>query len=213
MGGFKKDYEKMSIALDFLSKFRGGVAVTNRYRVELFLPAGVSSAGGAGVNDDARAGAISSMQNYFNSSEQINAKCRDAILPGRSLDTYDYRQNSAPFRLPYSSTYGPASLTFLADSGFDSRDFFEVWQSAVVNIGTNTLNFPNEYVADVNIYILDRAGDDRYGVKLYEAWPVDISETQLSYADQDTAAAVTVSLEYKYWSPHFNSQEKNGSAT
>ncbi len=203
----------MSLAQEFLAKFRGGVATTNRYRVELFLPAGVGGSSGAGVNDDARSGAISAMQNYFNGSEQINVKCQNALLPGRSLDTYDYRQNSAPFRLPYSSTYGPAGLTFLADAGFDTRDFFEVWQSAVVNIGTNTLNFPNEYVADVNIYILDRAGDDRYGVKLYEAWPVDISETQLSYADQNTTAAVAVSLEYKYWSPMFNSQAKNGSAT
>lgn len=101
----------------------------------------------------------------------------------------------------------------MADGRFDTRDFFEVWQSAVINISTNTLNFPDEYVSDVSIMAMTRDGRDAYGVKLFEAWPVTIGETSLSYSDADTLAAVTVGMEYKYWSPIFNTQGKNGSTS
>ena len=203
-----------SLAYEFLGRFRNGVASTNRYEVSLFLPKGVSlGEDQLGVNSDAMVGQITSMQNYFNSSEQVNVKCNAASLPQRSLETYEYRQNSAPFRLPYSASYGPSSFSFYADGNFDTRDFFDVWQSAVVNLQTNTLNFPEEYVSDVTIHMLDRAGNRTYGVKLFEAWPIDIGETSLSYADMDTAAIITVSLEYKYWQPLFNSQSKNGSSS
>ena len=76
-----------------------------------------------------------------------------------------------------------------------------------------TLNFPDEYVSDVSIMAMTRDGRDAYGVKLFEAWPVSIGETSLSYSDADTLAAVTVGMEYKYWSPIFNTQGKNGSAS
>lgn len=204
----------MTYAHDFLSKFRDGVASSNRYRVEFFLPRGVNLGGGQlGVNDDARVGQITTMQNYFNAKEQVNVKCHTASFPERNLETYEYRQNSAPFRLPFSSSYNPVSFTFMADGRFDTRDFFEVWQSAVINISTNTLNFPDEYVSDVSIMALTRDGRDAYGVKLFEAWPVTIGETSLSYSDADTLAAVTVGMEYKYWSPIFNTQGKNGSSS
>lgn len=203
-----------SVAFDFLSKFRSGVAVSNRYRVEIFLPRGVNlSAGQLGVNEDALASRISSMQNYFNATEQINFKCHSASFPQRNLQAYEYHQNSAPFRLPYSSSYDPVNLSFYADGEYDTRDFFDVWQSAVVNVGTNTMNFPDEYVSDVNIYALTKDGRDSYGVRLFEAWPVNIGDTSLGYAENDTAATVTVGLEYKYWAPIYNSQAKNGSAS
>lgn len=204
----------MTYAHEFLSKFRDGVASGNRYRVEFFLPKGVNlRSGQLGVNDDARVGQITSMQNYFNSKEQINIKCHTASFPERTLETYEYRVNSAPFRLPYSSSYAAASFTFMADGRFDTRDFFEVWQSAVINIGTNTLNFPDEYVSDVTIMALTRDGRDAYGVKLYEAWPASIGDTAMSYADSNSLAQITVGLEYKYWSPLFNTQGKNGSSS
>ena len=204
----------MTYAHEFLSKFRSGVATPNRYTVQFFLPKGVNlRSGQLGVNDDARVGQITTMQNYFNAKEQINIKCHTAAFPERNLETYEYRQNSAPFRLPYSSSYTPVNFAFMADAHFDTRDFFEVWQSAVINIGTNTLNFPDEYVSDVSIMAHTRDGRNSYGVKLYEAWPVNVGETALSYSDNDTLASISVGLEYRYWSPFFNSQAKNGAAS
>lgn len=201
-----------SVVFDFLSKFRGGLARSNRYRVEFFLPSGVMlSAGQLGVNTDALAGQITTMQNYFNSKEQVNVKCHSVTLPGRNLGTYEYRQNSAPFRLPYTSNYDPANFSFYADSTMDTRDFFDVWQSAVVNLSTNTLNFPSDYVSDVTIVTMDTAGKDQYSVTLFDAYPVSIGEVSFDYTSQDTPALITVGLEYKYWQPGYNSQGKNSS--
>ena len=200
-----------NIAYEFLSRFRGGVSQSNRYAVKFFLPRGVNlSSGQLSANADALRGNISGMQNYFNSKEQINVKCHTASMPGREMMSFDHRMNSAPFKIPYSAGYGPVSFSFYADSELDTRDYFDVWQSAVVNIATNTMNFPEDYVSDLEITTLDRTGEPRYGVTLYEAWPSDVSEIQLGYADQDQPTVVTVSMEYKYWAPKYSSQGKSG---
>ncbi len=200
-----------NVAYEFLSRFRGGVSQSNRYKVSFFLPRGVKLNGGElGVNTDALSGKITQMQNYFNSKEQINVKCHSASMPGRNMMTFDHRMNGAPFKIPYSASYSPSNFSFYADSNYDSRDFFDVWQSAVNNLPTNTMNFMDEFVSDVTIMALDKQGKETYGVTLFEAWPVDIAEVQLSYADLDSPTVITVGLEYNYWSPKWASQGKNG---
>lgn len=204
----------MSYAQEFLSKFRNGISQPNRYRAKFFLPKGVSISGKElGVNDDAKVGKISRMQNYFNSVGQIDLKCCSAQLPGRQMMTFDHRMNGAPFKIPYSSSYGPASLSFYADGTLDTRDYFDVWQSSVNNLSTNTFNFPDEYVSDLNIAMLDRGGNETYSVNLFEAWPVDLNEITLGSSQNDEITIVTVSLEYHYWQPVFSSSPKNGNVS
>lgn len=204
----------MSYANEFLSRFRRGVSQPNRYRVDLFLPKGASISGNElGVNNDAKVGQIAQMQNYFNASGQINMKCCSAQLPGRQMQTFDHRINGAPFKIPYSAAYGPATFSFYADGTLDTRDFFDVWQSTVNNLPTNTMNFPEEYVSDVTITMLDRAGQDSYSVCLFEAWPVDINEISLGASQNDEVTIVTVALEYNYWQPRYSSTPKNGNVS
>ena len=116
----------------FLSNFVDGISRPNRYRVEFNLPRGVNLSGGAlSVNDESTVGRIAGMEKYFNSGGMVNIKCHTMTFPQRSLLTMEHRQNSAPFRTPYSATYDPVTFSFYADSTMDTREYFEVWQSAV----------------------------------------------------------------------------------
>lgn len=195
---------------DFLSRFRDGVGRPNRYRCEFNLPRGVAlGAGEIGVNEDARSGNIRRMDQYFNQNGGINVKCHTMTFPQRSLLTQEHRQNSAPFRTPYSATYDPVTFSFYSDPYLDTRDYFEVWQSAVVNLGSNTMNFYDEYVSDVSLIMMDQYGNDTYKVTLYEAYPLNIGILDASYSNSNTPTTTTVTMSFKAWTPEYNTTTPN----
>ena len=194
----------------FLAQFRGGVGRPNRYRVEFNLPTGVAlGAGEIGVNDDALVGNIRRMDRYFNGGGGINIKCHTATFPQRSLMTMEHRQNSAPFRTPYSATYDPVTFSLYTDPQLDTRDYFDAWQSAVVNLGTNTMNFYDEYVSDVSITMLDQYGEDAYKVTLYEAYPLNVGIIDASYSNNNQLTTATVTMSFKSWAPELNTSAFN----
>lgn len=191
----------------FLSNFKDGFSKPNKYRVEFNLPRGVSlGQNEIGVNNDARAGRISQMNQFFNSGGGIDVKCHTMTFPQRSLLTMEHRQNSAPFRTPYSATYDPVTFSFYANAFLDARDYFEVWQSAVVNLGSNTMNFYEEYVSDIKMYLLDDHGEDAYGVTLFEAYPLNIGIVDASYSQSNQVTTATVTMSFKSWAPWYNPQ-------
>lgn len=197
-----------SVVNSFLAAFQRGLARPNRYRVEFQLPSGVVLSGDSTqVNSDAQNGSIQRLQSFFNSNGDINIKCEHATFPQRSMMTYEHKQNSAPFRLPYSSTYDPVTFSFYANSNLDTRDYFDVWQSAVVNLDTNTMNFYDEYVSDVKIVQMDIEGNDTYFATLLEAWPLDVGSIEVGYGQFDTVTLTTVTMAYKYWKPKYSSAD------
>lgn len=188
---------------DFLAKFQRGFASPNRYRVEFSLPSGVKAltAGMIGVNADALAKNMPGMNSFFNSNNQVNIACHTMTMPQRSLMTYEIKQNSAPVRYPYSATYDPVTFSFYVNSDYNTRDFFEVWQSSVVNFSTNTINFPDEYVSNVKMYAQDTHGQDTYGVTLENAYPLNIGIVDFSYSQMNAFQTITVTMSYKWWYP------------
>lgn len=191
---------------DFLSKFERGFAKPNMYRVEMNLPRGVNGfqPGQIGINADSMAGTIMGLNNTMNRNDSINLKCHTMTMPQRSLMTYELKQNSAPYRLPYSASFDPVTFGFYTDSSYDTRDFFDVWQSTVINTRTNTLNFYDEYTADIHMYAMDAMGRDTYHVTLYEAYPINLGIIDLSYSQSNNYQSVMVTMAYKYWLPSNN---------
>ena len=195
---------------DFLSHFKNGIMKSNRFRIEFSLPKGISgSSGQHAVNGNAKASAIRAAEQGFNSKGSINIKCHTAQFPQRAINTLDFRSNSVNFKVPYMTSYDPISLSFYANGNLDSREYFELWQSCVMNFGNNTSNFYNEYVSDVKLYIQNEHGQDTYGIILYECFPVAISTFDMSYAMSNTALNIMVVLSYKTWLPMSNTNQFN----
>lgn len=206
--------ERDHSVMGFLSHFKLGIAKPSRYRVEFNLPKGVNLAPGQiGVNEESTANNIRRMQNYFNSQGGIDIKCLNATFPQRSLLTSEHRQNSAPFRVPFSSTYDPVTFSFYADSTFDTREYFEIWQGAVVNFGTNTMNFYDEFVSDVRMFQLNDLGEDSYSVELFEAYPINVGIVDSSYAQANAFQTITVTMSFRSWKPANNSLKFQKSAS
>lgn len=205
-GNFRTGGEDVDNSIfDFLSHFKNGVMKSNRFRIEFNLPKGVAGSNGMhAVNSNANASAIKSIDKGFNANGSINIKCHTATFPQRSIQTLDFKSNSVTFKVPYMPTYEPINLTFYANGNMDSREYFELWQSCVMNFGNNTSNFYNEYVSDVKLYMQNEYGQDTYGVILYECYPISIGMIDMSYSMSNTALNVTVILSYKSWLPMSN---------
>lgn len=199
----------------FLSRFRNGFAKPNRYRVEFFLPRGVSASSDfvTTTNRFGGEGALPRIQNAANANQEINIACHTMTMPQRSLMTYEIKQNFAPTRLPYSATYDPITFSFYADNSYAARDFFDAWQGAVTNIGSNTMNFYDEYVSDIRMYAQDDAGRDTYMVTLFQAYPINIGLIDFSYSQSNNYQTVTVTMSFRSWAPGWNAQALGGGIT
>ncbi len=191
---------------DYMAHFKNGVMKSSRFRAEFNLPRGVSGGGSThAVNTSALASKIKGVESTLNKNGSVNVKCNMATFPGRSLQTIDFKSNSVNFKMPWSTSYQPISLSFYADGNLDSREYFELWQSCVMNFGNNTMNFYNEYVSDVKLYLQNDSGADAYGIILYEAYPVNIGLMDISYGNSSTVLNVMISLSFKSWLPLSNS--------
>lgn len=182
----------------FLNRFPGGFARPNRYLVELMMPPGIGDQG-SWVNSESTSGTIETLGIAMNNQGAIQIACNACTMPGRTLMVYTHSQHAAPFNVPYSQQYEPVTFSFYANRQLDQRKFFDIWQTSVVNINDNSLNFFTEYTQDIKIWQLDRHGDKTYGVTLYAAWPLAITEVQYEYGMNDAPLIINVSMAFKLW--------------
>lgn len=183
---------------EYLGHFPLGFARQNRYIVSFMMPPGINETG-SWVNSESSNGQIQTIENDLNNDGAINISCHTASLPARTLMVYPLTQHSAPFNVPYSQQYDPVTFSFYGANYLRQRHFFDVWQTAVVNINDNSMNFFDEYTQDVEIWQLDRMGNRTYGVKLFAAWPLSIAEVPYSYSANNAVVEVSVTLSFKLW--------------
>jgi hypothetical protein len=185
---------------EFINKLgRQGVASPNRYWVTFSMPSGIQGDNWGALNQSSLAGEIGRVNNEYNNGPQLSMRCINMSFPPRSLMTVETRHTGVPYKLPYSAMYDEVSFTFVASEDLRERKFFEIWQETVMNVGMNSLNFYNEYISTVEMYQLDKNNNIMYGVKLDEAYPINIGAVDYSYGSQNEFVSVTVSLAYRRW--------------
>lgn len=182
----------------FLSHFKTGVSTPNRFEIELSLPRGVSTFDDF-IDPEAQSFSLATAQRRMNGLGGINIKCHTITFPMRSIRTHTHTQNSAPFEVPFTASYDPVTFIFYADGNMDTRVYLENWQRTVVNNGSNTLNFYNEFVSDIKMYALDKQDKRTYGVQLEKAYPVSVGAVDFAYSNFDNTTNVTCTFIYKKW--------------
>ena len=165
---------------DILSEFHSdnGYAIPNRFEVLITRPGGSA-----------------------NDARKVSLRCETVLLPGRNLNTITDGMPYGPTREVVDGvTYAEdISMTFQASSGLDERVFFEEWQELAFNKQTWNVGYYDDYVSTVEIYLLDRQDQRRYGIKLIEAFPKTIGGTDLSQAANNEIIKTSVSFSFRYW--------------
>ena len=192
-----------------------GFAKPNRFMVDFVLPTGVDTGvaqgpgGSQGIlfEEEVQNSTVSGqMQRETQIQRGLRAFVENVDMPGRTLDTTDY-QIYGPRRQVVTghSFSGEITMSMYCDKFLRQRSFFEMWQKAAFDQGTNNVHFYEDYIGAVRIYQLgafaENADRDRisYGVHLFECFPKTISAVTYGQGQNDEIQKISVSLAFRNW--------------
>ena len=188
------DSAAFGVLNDVLSEFRSneGYSRPNRYEVLIYPPL----AKGTGLNA-AHAGGIESTKNM----RKVALHCESVTLPGRNLSSAEDTNTYGPVRSIVEGVSFAESvpLVFHASSDLMERKFFERWQENSYNTTNWNVGYYWDYIGAVDIWLLDINEQKRYGLRLQECFPKTISQIDLSGAELNTVAKITVEMNFRYW--------------
>jgi hypothetical protein len=162
---------------DFKSKIRGGGARPNLFKATVNFP--TYAAGDV---------------------ELTSFMCKGAQLPSSVTNVIDVPFRGRQLKVAGDRTFEPWTETIINDTDFAVRDSMERWLNGINNHKANAgLTNPVDYQADLIVDQLDRDGT---AIKTYNfrgAFPVNISNIELSYETVDTIEEFTVEFQIQYW--------------
>ena len=186
---------------DVLAGFRdnNGYAQPNKYEILINPPAKLS-------------GSIAT--NIFGGKEResdirkISLRAQSVTLPGRNLATSEDTNIYGPSReVVEGVTYADeVAIEFQASSGLEERVFFENWQRQAFDEKTWNIGYYSDYIGSMDMYILDKQNQRRYGIKLWEVFPKTIGPQSLAYDANDALLLVPVNFSFRYWTSLDQSQ-------
>lgn len=166
-----------------LNLLKNGYVRQNRYLVEITPPKVL-----AGFSGD----------KAFNTGK-VGLLCNSVSLPAKMMQVYEHKNLGAPYRVPHSLSFDPIPMSFYCDKEMEVRRFFDSWQKGIIDERTGLVNFYDEFVTTMLIHMLDVTGQIIYTVKLSEAYPMMLSNVDMSYSSNNTPTIMTTTIAYKYW--------------
>jgi hypothetical protein len=133
-------------------------------------------------------------------SRYLALQCESTELPGKTLQTADAKIYGPIFKVPYQTNYTETSFTFLCTNDFYERKLFEKWMECIMPTDTNNLRFPkgdkSRYMTNIKIVQYDDFIKRIFAVELMDAYPIGISNQQLSWSE-DGFHRVTAQFTYQ----------------
>jgi len=161
----------------FKSRFTGGGARPNQFRVLMSWPAGVDGGGDL-------------------AQFMIKGASLPADVIAETIVPYMGRQ----VKVAGDRTFEPMSLTVINDTDMTIRNAFESWMNNINAHGANVgEQNPELYQVDFEIQHLDRKGDVIKSYKIVGGWPTNVSAIDLNWETNDTVEEFTVEISYQYW--------------
>ena len=162
---------------DFKSKLRGGGARPNLFKVTINYP--------GFANGDA---------------ELTSFLCEAATLPGSTFGIIPVFFRGRILKMAGDRTFAEWSTTIINDTDFAVRDAIERWMNGINAHSANTgLTTPIAYEADLKVDQLDRNGDILKTYTFRGAYPQDLSDIAVSYADNDNIVIFSCTWAYQYF--------------
>ena len=162
---------------DFKSKLTGGGARPNLFKATINFPA---YAGG--------------------DTEFTSFMVKGAGLPASVVSSIDVPFRGRQLKIAGDRTFEPWTITVINDAEMRVRNSFETWMNGINEHVNNTgLSNPVDYQADMIVEQLDKDGNVTKTYTLRGAFPINVSQIDLSYDQSDAIEEFTVEINYQYW--------------
>lgn len=131
-----------------------------------------------------------------------------AQLPGSSIVPITIPFRGRQLQVAGDKTFEPWTVTIINDyrpGGRSSiRDGFERWMNSIAShvAGTTAstdFQAPSNYMADMSVSQLDKAGNILKQYDIRGVWPSNVSAIDLSYDSENTIEEFTVEFQITYW--------------
>lgn len=141
--------------------------------------------------------------------------CESVNLPGYQLMQHDTRRwtYGPAEKRPFAPNFQSLQCSFIADGNAEIWTFFNEWLQYILphdaDQGFNNpsgfggypyeLAYKVDYVTELNIAVFDETGKNKINLICKEAFPSQVIDTNLSWADTNGTAKVGVVFEYLDW--------------
>ena len=185
-----------------------GFARPNRFMADFILPKGVTTEFvSLGLKKETRSSTlVGELTQNSEVQRGLRAYIESVDMPGRNLDTVDFRTYGPKRQIVNGHSFsGEITMSVYCDKYLRQRSFFEMWQKAAFDQGTNNVHFYDEYTGGMRIYQLGsfagNADRDRvaYGVELFEVFPKTISAVSYSQGESSDIQKISVVLAFRNW--------------
>ncbi len=160
------------------------------------------------------------------SSYDLNLLCKDVQLPGRQILTQERIIGMKQKKVAYGYAEEDVSMTFYVMNDYGIKEYFDEWQSRIINFDTKELKYKDNYVADIEITQLQKkkrngltvnfeidftannladlfdfsitSDIEVYKCKLIRAFPTTINALQLN-SEQNGLLELNVQFSYDDW--------------
>jgi len=148
--------------------------------------------------------------------KQLNLMCDQVSLAGRDVQAVLDLQYGVRRQVVYNApAYTPLSLSFLCTDNMDEKRILDVWNNKCVSVTEGFhVAYYNDYIGELDIYVLDRSGKERtYHMHYHEVYPKTVTAVELNHGTTNATMRVTAEIQYAFWTTsdiHLGSTRKSG---
>jgi hypothetical protein len=132
---------------------------------------------------------------------EVSLFCESAVLPSHNILTSPLVTYGPAVQYAYGKEYEAIPMTFLVDTNFKIKSFFDNWMNLIYDDSpspTNDVGFLNDYGVTITIFQLSaETAGDVYMVNLLRAYPKTIGSLSLDHSQRDQFHKLQVSFVYE----------------
>ena len=133
--------------------------------------------------------------------ERFSMSCFQAQIPGNTIATTD---KDIAFRsVAYQKIYSDVILGFYCDDKMKELHFWQDWIDSIHRKEENRWAYYEEYISEIKITPINRAGVNVAEWTLHDAYPKQIDPIQLDYGTNDAIMTINATITYRHFTVKF----------
>ena len=133
---------------------------------------------------------------------QLSLMCDQCSLAGRDVQAILDLQYGIRRQVVYNApAYTPLSLSWLCTDTMDEKRILDEWNNKCVPVDSGfNVEYYNNYIGELDVYVLDRSGKERtYHMHYHEVYPKTVTAVELNHGTTNATLRVTAELQYAFW--------------
>jgi len=147
-----------------------------------------------------------------NAAQQLKFRVEAITAPSVSIQSLDINRYGVGVaqKQPFNAAYNTMSFTFISDGHGYLWEFWHSWLQYIfgfssINVSTNglinsqpnySLSYKSEYSTILSLYLYDNQGNTKQIINYNEAFPLSVSDVQLSWGSTDQLLKINVVMAF-----------------